>query len=343
MAGQSLTCLLEGRRCFGGDAVHRIAFHSASLPRRLNLILRIDLILDIVSYVLRTTRPIALAGLVAIACSCSSGPATASSGKPVIAAAFYPIEEIVRSVDGSAVDVVTLVPPGQEAHEYEPSARQVGDLQKAKFVFYLGDGFQPDVEKAVASLPDAIGKIDLLKSIDLLPASDKRESLSNAQDPHVWLDPQNMIVMTKVVAKALDVDASSYIGELQKLDDSFRTGLAHCTSHVIVTSHQAFAYLAHAYGLTQIPIAGISPTDEPSAKTLQAVAETAKKNNVSTIFFEHNLPDDLAKTVADEVGAKTAVLDPLESLSKDQLDAGATYISVMTADLATLRSGLGCT
>lgn len=128
----------------------------------------------------------ALAGLVVLFCSCSTTTTTATtatSGKPVIAAAFYPIEEIVRSVDREAFDIVTLVPPGQEAHEYEPSARQVGDLQKAKFVFYLGDGFQPDVEKAVASLPDTIGKIDLLKSIDLLPVSDVRESLSNAKDP----------------------------------------------------------------------------------------------------------------------------------------------------------------
>jgi zinc transport system substrate-binding protein len=285
----------------------------------------------------------ALGGLVAVACGCSSGPTTASSGKPVVAAAFYPIEEIVRSVDGGAFDIVTLVPPGQEAHEYEPSAQQVGDLQKAKFVFYLGDGFQPDVEKAVASLPDSIGKFDLLKSLDLLPASDQRESLSDAKDPHVWLDPKNMIAMTNVVAQVLDVDASGYIRELHKLDDAFRTGLAHCKSHVIVTSHQAFQYLAHAYGLTQLPISGISPTEEPSAKTLQAVAKEAEKDDVSTIFFERNLPDDLARTVADEIGAKTAALDPLESLSKDQLDAGATYISVMTEDLAALRAGLGCT
>jgi zinc transport system substrate-binding protein len=285
-------------------------------------------------------------------CSCSTTTPTASSGKPTIAVAFYPIEEIVRSIGGNAFDIVTLVPPGQEAHEYEPSARQVGDLQKARFVFYLGDGFQPDVEKAVDSLPSSIHKTDLLKSIDLLPITDalsgtdgelETEALSGGKDPHVWLDPQNMIAMTKVVASALDVDASAYIGQLQTLDDTFRTGLAQCRSQVIVTSHRAFEYLAHAYGLTQIPIAGISPTEEPSAKTLQAVSKAAKKNNVSTIFFEHNLPADLAKTVAGEIGAKTAVLDPLESLSKDQLDAGATYISVMMDDLTALRSGLGCT
>jgi zinc transport system substrate-binding protein len=247
--------------------------------------------------------------------------------------------------------VVTLVPPGQEAHEYEPSAQQVRDLQSTKAAFYLGDGFQPDVEKALNSLPGSVRKIDLLSSIDLLPITDALtgtegkpagEVLTGGKDPHVWLDPNNMIIMATVVADALGTDATGYINELRKLDEAFRTGLSHCRSNVIVTSHRAFEYLAHAYGLRQIPIAGISPTAEPSARTLQAVAKAAKSNNVSTIFFEENLPPDLAKTVADEIGATTAVLDPVESLSSDQLAAGSTYISVMTQNLATLRSGLGC-
>jgi zinc transport system substrate-binding protein len=283
--------------------------------------------------------------------ACSSGTTRHASPRPVIAAAFYPIAEIVRSVGGATVDVVTLVPPGNEAHEYEPTAQQVGDLQSAKIVFYLGDGFQPNVEKAIDALPKSVRTIDLLKSIELLPVTDalqgthgqpNGEVLASGYDPHVWLDPANMMTMAKVVADALGVDATGYDAALTKLDDTFRSGLADCRSDVIVTSHRAFEYLAHAYGFTQIPIAGISPTEEPSAKTLQAVAKAAKANNVSTIFFEHNLPADLAKTVADEIGAKTAVLDPLESLSNDQLHAGATYISVMTENLAALRSGLGC-
>jgi zinc transport system substrate-binding protein len=296
----------------------------------------------------------AAAGLVvSLLSGCATdSAATAPSGRPVIAAAFYPIEELVRSVGGESVDVFTLVPPGQEAHDYEPTAQQVGKLQSAQVVFYLGDGFQPDVEKAVASLPDSVRKVDLLESVNLLPVTDalqgtegdiEGEVLTGGNDPHVWLDPQNMIAMAKVVAETLDTDATGFVDQLQRLDTSFSGGLVHCRSHVIVTSHRAFEYLSHRYGLTQIPIAGISPTEEPSAKTLEAVAKAARANNVTTIYFEAGVPDDLANTVADEIGATTAVLDPLESLSSDQLDAGATYISVMTEDLATLRAGLGCT
>jgi zinc transport system substrate-binding protein len=296
---------------------------------------------------------LAATSLIGLLCGCGPDATKAASAeRPVVAVAFYPIEDIVRSLgEGAAADVVTLVPPGQEAHEYEPKAQQVGELQSAKVVFYLGDGFQPDVEKAIATLPDSVRKVDLLSSIELLPITDALqgtegetagEVLGGGKDPHVWLDPNNMIAMAEVVAKTLDIDASNYISQLRALDETYRAGLSHCRSHVIVTSHSAFEYLAHAYGLTQIPIAGISPVEEPSAKTLEAVANAAKANDVSTIFFEENLPADLAKTIADEIGATTAVLDPVESLSSEQLSSGATYISVMTQNLTTLKKGLGC-
>jgi zinc transport system substrate-binding protein len=315
--------------------------------------LRIDLILDIVAHMACTPRLIAAAVGLSLICSCGAEAASNEpSGKPIVAVAFYPLEEIVRAIDPDAVDILTLVPPGEEAHEYEPSARQVGDLQSAQTVFYLGSGFQPDVEKAIGTLSDSVDKVDLLKSIDLLPITDtlhgtegeaEGEVLETGEDPHVWLDPANMITMATVAAEALGTDATAYVAELRKLDEAFSAGLEHCRSRVIVTSHRAFEYLAHAYDLTQIPIAGVSPTEEPSAKTLQAIAKVAEADDVSTIFFEQNLPDDLAKTVADEVGATTAVLDPLESLSSDRLEAGATYISVMTENLSILRSALGCT
>jgi zinc transport system substrate-binding protein len=299
----------------------------------------------------RAIRLLTAGSLIGLLCGCGTATKAAPSGKPVVAVAFYPVEDIVRSVERGTADVVTLVPPGQEAHEYEPTAQQVGELQSAKVVFYLGDGFQPDVEKAIATLPDSVRKVDLLSSIELLPITDALhgtegetagEVLGGGKDPHVWLDPNNMIAMAEVVAKTLDIDASNYISQLRALDETYRVGLSHCRSHVIVTSHRAFEYLAHAYGLTQIPIAGISPVEEPSAKTLEAVAKAAQANDVSTIFFEENLPADLAKTIADEIGATTAVLDPVESLSSEQLKSGATYISVMTQNLATLKTGLGC-
>jgi zinc transport system substrate-binding protein len=302
--------------------------------------------------------------------ACDLGASGAGDGTLTVAASFYPIEDIVRNVGGVAIDVITVVPPGEAAHEYEPTPKQLTALERADIVFYLGNGFQPEVEKAIESLPGSVQKVDLLDGLTLLPLTAQLPgtdgetdgaSLGDGNDPHVWLDPANMRAMTDVVARHLaaapggatpdvtlhpaqfDSNAARYDAALATIGEAFATSLAHCESDVLVTSHRAFGYLAAAYGLTQVAIAGISPTEEPSAKSLEAVAAFAREHDVTTIYFEDNLPADLATTVAEEIGAGTAVLDPAESLSHDQLDAGATYLSVMRQNLAALTKGLRCT
>lgn len=278
---------------------------------------------------------------------------TTDDGTVTVAVAFYPIEEIVRRVGGNNIEVATLVPPGDEPHEFEPTARQVADLENADVVFFLGNGFQPNLEKAIDALPDSVRRVDLLQAgmldgLSLILVGD-----DGGVDPHVWLDPRQMQSMADAVAAVLGeispelsdtyFDSSSEFGrELDALDDEFKRGLADCDVPVLITTHEAFAYLASAYGLTQLAIAGISPGDEPSAQALEEIAEAAKQNGVTTVFFEENLPPDLARTVADEIGAATSSLATAETLTQSQLDAGESYLSIMRDNLQALRAGLGC-
>ncbi len=304
-----------------------------------------------------------LTSITAAACGDDDEATTAANGAATVAVAFYPLDDIAKNVGGDQVRIVSLVPPGEEAHEYEPNPQQFRELEEADVVFFLGSRFQPGVEKAVDSLPESVTRIDLLEGLDLLPVGDalsgtegevEGEELSDGRDPHVWLDPRNMQKMAAVVADRISqldgvdkevvaANLAAYDAALGELDDRYAAGLKGCATDTIVTGHRAFGYLANAYGLRQVSIAGISPSEEPSAKSLEAVSQFATDNNVSTIFFEENLPDDLAATVADEIGAATGVLDPAESLSSEQLAAGETYISVMEKNLAALSGGLGCT
>jgi len=294
--------------------------------------------------------------------ACGS-PAARKDGALVVGATVYPLEELVRNVGGSSVHLVALVPPGEAAHDFEPTARQLAALEHADVVFYLGHGFQPNLQHLIEQLPAHVQTVDLLDGLTLLPATaplpgtegeTDGETLVDGSDPHVWLDPHNMQAMADTVSRVLSADrpdlstaitqrAGAYDRDLTTLDKQLTTGLAGCASTYLVTGHRAFAYLAERYGLTQVAIAGISPGAEPSAKSLKAVAGFAATHAVSTIFFEENLPHDLARTVAEEIGARTAVLDPLESPSGTQRSAGATYLSLMREDLATIQEGLGCT
>jgi zinc transport system substrate-binding protein len=106
-----------------------------------------------------------------------------------------------------------------------------------------------------------------------------------------------------------------------------------------VTSHAAFGYLAERYGLTQVPITGLSPEEEPSPQRLAEVARLAKAKGVTTIFFETLVSPKIAETLAKEVGAKADVLDPIEGV---EAGSGADYLSVMRDNLTHLRAALGC-
>lgn len=314
----------------------------------------------------------------------SASPPSAPDAVLRVGASFTPVALVVESVGGDRIEVTTLVPPGEEAHEYEPTAKQVADLEAVDVMFSIGEGFQPNVERLIEQLPASVTAVDLLDSVELLPFgeeigehgdehSEEEEHSEDEEksgdeehsedeehgdehgdvDPHVWLDPMNMAAMATAVERTLaaaDPDgastyaanAAAFTEQLTALDTTMRDGLQSCESVTMVTGHHAFGYLANAYGLTQVAIAGISPAEEPTAETMTEVAEYASDNGVSTIFFEENLPADLSETIASEIGATTAVLDPLESLSAEQIEAGATYFTVMEENLAALRSGLRC-
>jgi len=294
--------------------------------------------------------------------SSSTEAATVERPKLSIAASFYPIEEIVRSVAGDSVVVFGLTPPGEGAHDLELTASQVTRLETADIVFYIGDGFQPGVEKVLSSLPSTTKKVDLLQEltvVDVIPQLEGTEGetdgevLASGKDPHVWLDPANMATMTRTVASVLSsvqgldsemiaAAADAYVTELETLGAEFDAGLATCESRVLVTSHRAFEYLAQRTNLQQVAIAGVNPEEEPSAKSLEAIAEFAIANNVSTIFFETLLPPDLANIIANEIGATTDLLDPIEGFSQEDLDEGSSYVVAQRSNLERLRKGLKC-
>lgn len=107
-----------------------------------------------------------------------------------------------------------------------------------------------------------------------------------------------------------------------------------------ITQHTAFGYLAKEYGLKQVPIAGLSPDQEPSAASLAKLKTYAKEHNVKVIYFEEIASSKVADTLASEIGAKTEVLNTLEGLSKEEQDKGLGYIDIMKQNLDALKDSL---
>jgi zinc transport system substrate-binding protein len=299
---------------------------------------------------------VALSGLLMSCGGTQNSTVAPETDQLTVAASFYPIAEIVQRVGGDDVELLALTPPGVEPHDSELSAKQLEELSTADIVFYIGGGFQPDLEKAIASLPQTTVVIDLLKSVDLIAAKGETDGHDHGQsdaDPHVWLDPANMAKMSATVSQeiakvqtdltsALTERQTEYATELNEIGTLIDTTFASCERKELVTAHDAFAYFTTRAHLIAVPISGIDPEREPSAKELEATAKIAQDRNVTTVFFEEILPKAFADTVAKAIGASIDSINAVETISQSDLEAGVTYSSIMNSNITKISLALGC-
>ncbi|MFF5292861.1 metal ABC transporter substrate-binding protein [Paractinoplanes globisporus] len=282
---------------------------------------------------------------VAAGCAGRASASGFSGGKLSVVTAFYPLQFLSERIGGDTVTVTNLTKPGAEPHDVELNPRQVAQVADAGLAVYL-KGFQPAVDEAIGQ--EAKGRsFDVSSVVELQPFN--ADSDESGMDPHVWLDPVRFATIAEKLGERLAtadpahaadyrVRAQEVQDQLQALQQTYARSLATCERREIVTSHEAFNYLATRYGLTQVGITGISPEAEPSPRRLGEVAREARATGTTTIFFETLVSPKVAETIAREVGARTAVLDPLEGLT----DPSADYFTVMRANLSALTEALGC-
>lgn len=321
--------------------------------------------------------PIAgLAAAAALAACGSGGDSLSDNGEISVVTAFYPLTFATERVGGDHVAVTNLTPAGQEPHDLELAPSDIAAIEEADYVVYL-KGFIPELDAAVEEYA-ADKSLDVLTAVetseyDYTQAIEEEEEAHAEEetdtqhaeeedehghdalegvDPHVWLDPirygqigtaigEGLAGLDETNAADYTAAAEAFNADLTSLDAEFTDALASRASDTIVTSHAAFGYLADRYGLTQIAISGLSPDQEPDSQHMAEVAEYVETNGISTIFFETLVSPDIADTLAAETGAQTAVLNPLEGLTQEQIDADADYFTVMRENLATLQTALG--
>jgi len=311
--------------------------------------------------------------------ACGNTSSTSSDDVLVVSAALYPIAEIVQRVGGDTVEVVNLTPPGTDAHDVELTAKQVQKLEESDAVFYFGDNFQPGTQKAITAL-SGVTSVDLFDSVELLDAAigelnaeeehsedehaDEKpvedEHNHGDHDPHVWLDPANMIAMTKEVVSTLSklqpesvsafaTNGETYIAELTEVGDLLDAEIgipdgktaSRCVDVNLYTAHQGFTYLAHRAGLTLVPIGGINPDEQVSAQYLESLATDLKGKDV-TIFYESLITSSATKALADSLNVTTDVLNGVEGLSNEDIANGITYISAQRDNIQRIAKALRC-
>jgi zinc transport system substrate-binding protein len=272
--------------------------------------------------------------------------ALADTGTGVqVAAGFYPLQYVAERVAGDDAEVEVLTQPGGEPHDATLSVRETALVAEADVVVVAG-GVQPAVDDAVANAAEG-GTIVDTSGPDFGTSS---EPEIRPDDPHFWLDPLLMADLGDEVAEALaDTDpdhadayrsnAADLRADLERLDDAYEEGLADCERNTVVVSHDAFGYLDR-YGLEFAPIAGLSPGAEPTPADLSRLQDLIRAEGITTVFSERLVSPRLTETLADDLGIRTAVLDPAEGLTDETADQD--YLSLMRENLAALREANGC-
>jgi len=168
-------------------------------------------------------------------------------------------------------------------------------------------------------------------------------------DPHVWLDPTNAVSMAEAVEAAFSEEAPDYKDEFAErlstfkdeanaLDAELKAAVENGSKSELLVTHAAYGYLAERYGFDQLPIAGLTPSEEPSQQALKRIIEEARLHDLNYIAFEDTVTPKVAEVVKQEIGAESVTIYNLESVTKEQMDK--SYFDLMRENVKALETAL---
>jgi len=269
-----------------------------------------------------------------------------NESKLQVISSFYPLHEFSQRVGQEKVESKLLVPVGIEPHDWEPTIKDVQQMQKSDLIIINGIGFEKWVDKLnEMNYQGVIVDTSIGITKNLNKESSNHENIVGTNDPHIWLNPVFAKIQVKNIANAFSnsdpenqqyyqENAKNYIHELDLLDLKIRNELSSC-NHDFISFHNAFSYFADEYNLTQHTIIpSYAPHVEPTAKTLENVINKARELNLKVIFTEETADPKTSQVIANEIGGKVLVLSPLE------IGDNETYISKMNKNLNNLKEAL---
>lgn len=260
-----------------------------------------------------------------------------------VSTTFHPVNEVVRLIGGSRVEISKVVPPGADAHSFEPTIRDMTRLSEASLLFVNGLEMEPWVEKAVETVgsPD-LAIVVLSQGVDLIRTEDSESFIDDHDhdhdhdeedhhdhdhgefDPHVWLSLDALLIMADNAKTALaavspedapyfQANYDAFAAEVAVLRSAYFPAFEPHRGRAFVTGHAAFAYLTRDLGLVQRAIEGPFQEGEPTPQRLAALIDFVKAQGITVIFLEENASPRVSETLARETGGRTVTINPLES------------------------------
>ena len=297
--------------------------------------------------------PLAMAGTL----QTGARPETGAPAERVnVATSFYPLYDFASHVAGDRAEVSSLIPPGVEPHDWEPTLGDVTRAREADLLVINGAGFE--------SWVDGIGARAVINTSEGLELAHEEKEAGHegaenehgheGVDPHIWLDPVLAKHQVDVIRAALvradpagtsyyNENAEQFSQELDGLDSFIKEELSSCEKSDFISFHDAFSRFAERYGLVQHSIHGVSPEGEVLPQKLEGTIELANELGISVIYSEDLVDSRLADVIAAEIpGGRVLVLSPIEGINEEELDAGIGYVEKMRENIAALKEGLQC-
>lgn len=277
------------------------------------------------------------------------------SEKIQVVTTLFPLYDFVRVIGQERVAVSLLLPPGVEAHSFEPKPSDIVKINTSDLFVYTGKFMEPWAEDIISGVTNKeVQFVNTGNGIELLTLTEGMPDEAHGIDPHIWLDFDNNKMMIDSIVQALvardpanvsfyEKNATDYKKKLGELDSQYKTSSTTCENRMIVYGgHYAFGYLSKRYHLQYIAAQGLAPDAEPTANDLVKLVEQVKKNNIKYVFYEEMTTPEIAETIANETNAKMLLLNAAHNVSKEDIENNISFLSIMTENLVNLKTGLGC-
>lgn len=315
-------------------------------------------------------RLIVLMILLGLLAGCGAGAPEEErpDGRPQVVAAVFPAYDFARAAGGDLADVTLLLPPGAESHSYEPSPSDILKVQKCDLFLYLGGESDTWVDTILSAIDMEGTAMRMIDCVELLeeetvegmqaaPGHDHEHEEHGhgpgevvGMDEHVWTDPENAAAITEAVGEALAAvdpengeayraSAGSYAAGLRALDQEFSDFFQALPSRTMVFGDRfPLRYFAEAYSIDYYAaFPGCGTQTEPSAATIAFLTKKVLEEDLPAVWYIEFSNHLVADSIAEAAGTEAVMFHTCHNISKADLDAGATYISLMRQNLETLR------
>lgn len=291
--------------------------------------------------------------------ACAPAAPEPDPGKPHVVAAIFPAYDFARAAAGDLAEVTLLLPPGAESHSYEPTPADILAVRDCDLFFYLGGESDAWVDGILETVRPGGKVLRMMDCVELLEEEgDHHHDHSGGEvaelDEHVWTSPENAAAITRAAGEALAeldgahqaeyrANAGAYAGQLEELDQEFSDFFDGVSSKTMVFGDRfPLRYFAERYGLDcRAAFPGCGGQTEPSAAVIASLIDLVEAEGLSTVWYIEFSNHLVADSVAEAAGAETAMFHSCHNVAREDLEAGATYLSLMRGNLSVLKEHMG--